>query len=369
MDCVKLTQLTLYKFRIILNIPIQVSNKKLTYREGYILSLRDEKNNTGFGEIAPLPGLHKESLGDCLEQLTKLRSLYLNRLITVDADNTDSVNMDWLVQDSWAPSVLFGVESAMLNLIARRQNRLTCKLLSDTWQTNLSLNALLHGDRDNILRRTEEALAANYRSLKLKVGRKNLEEDKNLVNELGKIISGKATLRLDANRSWDLEQAISFAESVSDINIEYIEEPLKETEDIPHFFKLTNIPIALDETLSYITPGIYKIPTGVKVLILKPAQIGNIAKIIQYIGLAHRNSIDVVMSDTFHTGIGLTYTACLAASLIAKDMPMGLDTYRWLSKDLLNKKFEAKAGYIDVIESIKNSNDINFSLLKEIILK
>ena len=134
MDCVKLTQLTLYKFHIILTEPIQVSNKKLTHREGYILSLTDEKSNTGFGEIAPLPGLHKESLGDCLEQLTTLDTLYLDRLINVDTGSTNYMSMDWLARESWAPSILFGVEAAMLNLIARRQNCALCELFSDTYQ-------------------------------------------------------------------------------------------------------------------------------------------------------------------------------------------------------------------------------------------
>jgi O-succinylbenzoate synthase len=369
MDCVKLIQFTIYKYHIILSQPIQISNKKLTYREGYILTLTDEKNNTGFGEIAPLPGLHQESLGDCLEQLTTLKTLYLNRLITADSDSTNSISMDWLEQESWAPSVLFGVEAAILNLIARRRNLSLCKLLSDNLQTNIYLNALLYGDRENIIKRTKEALTANYRSLKLKVGRKSLEEDINLVNEVGKIIDGKATLRLDANRGWDLEQASCFAQRVSGINIEYIEEPLKETDKIPQFFKLTNIPLALDETLSYISPEIYKIPKGVKVFIIKPSLIGNIDKIKQYFSLAARNSVDVVISDTFHTGIGLAYSACLAASLIATDMPMGLDTNRWLSQDLLNKKFEAKAGYVDVIQAFENSNDINFLLLKKIVLE
>lgn len=369
MDCVKLTQLTLYKFRIILTEPIQISNKKLSYREGYILSLTDEKRNTGFGEIAPLPGLHKESIADCIEQLTTLKTLYLDRLMPVDTGSTSPMSMDWLAGESWAPSVRFGVEAAMLNLIARRQNRALCELLSDTYKTKVNLNALLYGDRENIIKRSKEALAANYRSLKLKVGRRSLEEDITLVNEVGRIIEGNATLRLDANRSWDLEQASRFAESVSGINIEYIEEPLKESDDIPRFFKLSNIPLALDETLSYITPEIYKIPTGVKALVLKPALIGTIARIKQYISLAFRNSIDVVISDTFQTGIGLAYSACLAASLITKDVPMGLDTYRWLSQDLLNKKFEAKEGYVDVIQTIKNSSDINFSLLKRMALE
>jgi O-succinylbenzoate synthase len=366
MDRVKIIQFTIYHYNIALKEPIQVGQRQLTNREGLILALVDDKDHTGFGEIAPLPGLHRETLDDCAQQSALLRKQILNQSWHNNTGIPIAPNIDWTAQKVWAPSVQFGTEAACLNLIARRKSALLAALLATKYHKYLYVNALLSGSHETIIRRAQAALSSKYPSLKLKVARGGLKEDIQLVNEIGLLIKDKAMLRLDANRRWNFKQAIHFASQISPTTIDYIEEPLKDVTQITQYFKRTHIPIALDETLGDINPKNYDIPEGTRSLVLKPSLIGTLVKIKQYHRLARRNNIDVVYSDTFHTGVGLSYSVCLAASLMTKNVPLGLDTYQWLSQDLLVNKFEAKAGKIDVVQTFQNSNNIKFSLLSKI---
>ena len=359
----KITRFKIYRYNIALNRPVRIAQKHLTNRVGLILALGDDENHVSFGEIAPLPGLHEETIDDCLQQIALLKK---KLLIKNDMDMPNEPPIEWTDQRIWAPSIQFGVEAAYLNLISMRQSILLPELFSKKFHKTLTLNALLSGSHNTIIRSTQNALSSHYHSLKLKVGTKSLNEDIQLTKEIASLIKGKATLRLDANRSWNFDQAIQFAKQTSNLPIDYIEEPLKDINQISQFFKMTHIPIALDETLRYIDPDTYKIPVGIKSLVLKPSIIGDLAKIKKYHRLAMRNNIDVVYSDTFHSGVGLSYSTCLAASLMVKNVPIGLDTYQWLSQDLLVNKFVAKAGKLDVVKTAKNSADIKFSLLHEI---
>ena len=75
----RITGFDVYTYDIPLIKPLYVKNKKLIHREGVIIALFDNQGYKGYGEVAPLPGLHSESFIDCIKQLKVLKVNLLNR--------------------------------------------------------------------------------------------------------------------------------------------------------------------------------------------------------------------------------------------------------------------------------------------------
>src|SRR5690606_1395237 len=63
------------------------------------------------------------------------------------------------------------------------------------------------------------------------------------------VLGRGVALRFDANRAWGLDEALSFAEGVHALAPDYIEEPLKDADDLPDFVAKCDLPVALDESL------------------------------------------------------------------------------------------------------------------------
>ena len=189
---------------------------------------------------------------------------------------------------------------------------------------SVALNGLLGDECDS----WTSLMAEGYRCLKVKVGRQSLGRDIERINAIKARMQGKATLRLDANRAWTLEQACEFGRAVGPEGIDYIEEPTRRYDDHAAFIRETGLTVAWDESLRSAEP-----PSGVAALILKPAILGGIKKTQAWMQWAQARDIQVVLSSCFEGPWALQSYARLAHQHHLNDIPQGLDTWRWLDLD------------------------------------
>jgi len=75
-DDVIITGFEIYKYRLPLNIPIPLASKLLLFREGLIIQIFNEKGVFGLGDIAPLPGLSRETLAQAQKQILTLKRFW-----------------------------------------------------------------------------------------------------------------------------------------------------------------------------------------------------------------------------------------------------------------------------------------------------
>jgi O-succinylbenzoate synthase len=92
--------------------------------------------------------------------------------------------------------------------------------------------------------------------------------------------------------------------------------------------------------------------------------LGGIRNALKLICDARNNGLRSVISSSFESGIGIHALAHIAAGG-GKDVTAGIDTLKYLKKDLLKKPLEFKDGKIDVSRNILES-DICFDDLREI---
>ncbi len=356
----RISSFNIYQYSLPLARPLVINGKQIEHREGLIINL----NQNGLGEIAPLPGLSRETLQQALKELKAIRSFLFSEDIPAGVEKLDGHFQKWF-QTFWLkPSVQFGIEMAVLNLLANTKNMAMNKLISQDCHDHVRIHGLIQGSQEEAQQEALALINEGFTALKLKVG-PQIHEEIVKVKAVSQVMEGRALLRIDANQSWTLNQALEFGQEVGCAAIDYIEEPFKNLEEIPEFFEKTTIPVALDESLQHQTLRKIKSISGVETVIFKPTIVGGLEKTRQMIQEAHTYGLDTVVSSSFESSLGISALAHLAGTS-SRDHTAGLDTLKWFEKDLVKEKIEIEKGKMNLETMSMRDNNVNFTLLKEV---
>lgn len=350
-----ITEVNVRSYSLPLAAAMQMAGQTLTTREGLIVNLTDSNGTTARGEAAPLPGFHGESFDDALEQLRNIK----DDLIDMPAGGgffelaIDLAKRLPLLY----PSVRMAIEMALFNMGLKR----SAGHLAQTTQL-LPVNALLMSDSPEAI---EELIADGFTSIKIKVGTAPIADDIDRITKVCESVGDRATLRLDANRAWDLDEAVEFATRIGPDNIEYIEEPTKTSADHKAFYEKTGMDIALDETV--VQEGVKSFPDldHVSALVLKPSLLGGFSLTALMMDLAKRSNTTAVISSCFESGLGISSIALFAASMNLTNTPAGLDTLKYFKHDLLASPLAIEQGAIKLSQAFAGIDDLDENLLKD----
>ncbi|MGO1190863.1 o-succinylbenzoate synthase [Vibrio casei] len=314
-------QVTLYRYQLPMDSGVIVREQRLLQREGYIIELYENEHG-GLGECAPLPTFSYETLEQVEAQLLPILSTWQK-------------TGEWPDFESLFPSVSFGLSAAKYELeqtLPQAGEYLVAPLCS--------------GDPDELIP-VFQNMADNDRQkvAKVKVGLYEPIRDGMLVNLFLESIP-ELNLRLDANRSWSLDKALKFAQYVTPElrrRITFLEEPCHTPDLSLEFARQTGIKIAWDETLQETihTPKFNVTEFDVSnffndqlgALVIKPTLIGSIDRCIRLIDYAKAQGLQVVISSSLESTIGLTQLARLSAWQTPHQTP-GLDTLQLFQSQL-----------------------------------
>ncbi len=354
-------KLSIHSFRLPLSRPLTMLGHRYSSRSGILLGIEDDDGRVGWGEISPMPGLHRETLDDVRAVLKKqfrnIQALLSQPLSLSEYLNSLSPSL------TVHKSIAYGLEMAFLNLFSQKTNQPIANLLSEDVLETVSINGLISIDQTNIDRSLEAVLQKPVRSLKLKVGQHAVEQDVERVRLVRSKLPAHISLRLDANCAWEYDEAMRFASGIEPDSIEYIEEPLRDNRQLARFFQDSGLPIALDESLLDQTPQNAELSDGIAAVILKPGYLGGFTECQAWGRLAKAAGAKCVVSCALQSGLGLHAAANLAAVLNDIDVPCGLGTFAWLAEDLIEPAFASIAGQMQV----KISDTVHWQLRKDMI--
>lgn len=307
------------------------ANARVTWteREGVVLELR-AGSVTGRGEASPLPGY---SLDDLATSCAELESCW-ERLprIDVDAPIRETFREIALHAGVRAPAAVFGLETAVLDLVSKARGRPAWAVLrGDDQASSIPLSALAEGaDADALATSAERALARGIRVVKVKVGGADCaRRDPPRLAAIRARVGDALALRLDANQSLGAEDLGGALDALSTCGPELIEEPavpgvLSKIRDTP-------IPFALDESLmqdgwrkritAAAEAGIYT------AVVLKPMTLGGFERCLAIAEAANDARLAVIVTHAFDGPIASAAAACLALAVRGKVLPCGLDTH------------------------------------------
>jgi o-succinylbenzoate synthase len=290
-------------------------------RSGILVHLVDEEKKSGWGDIAPLPDWSSETIGDSLQELQKIRD------IVIKINWTVSSYFEELKELHLLPSVLFGLESALISLL--------CPTPAHEVQTS----ALLMGSFEEILLQAKCREKEGYAFAKLKVSNLSFEEAKALIYAL----KDRFRLRIDVNSAWDTKDSLQFFAQFPLDTFDYVEEPFQNPYDLfqfPH-------PLAVDESFPYFSlEDLERLPT-LKALIYKPTIQGGMLHCLSLQQWALKRGIDLVLSSSFESDIGLAHIAAMARRL-SLSAPIGIGTYHYLKKHLCSPPLQFSHSFVSI---------------------
>ena len=339
--------LQIYAYTLPLTMPLELSSGTLTERRGMLLRLRTEDGSEGWGEAAPLPGFSRETFEEVRQQCLQL----------ADASQQEAT----LDHASLLPCVRYAFESALLDAQARSSGKPLHRLMNPDARSTIVTNALLTGSPDDIRRDAARLKSEGYLAVKLKLGRRPIEEDVALVHDVSETLGQGTFLLLDANRAWTFEEARSFAEQTSGRTIAYVEEPLRDPERLEELS--AHLPIALDETLASLGPdedlSAYAFACGA---VLKPMLLGGVTRAWQLAAEAQRHSMTISVSAAFESGIGTRMLLALAAGF--PDALAGVAPYARLKQDLLVRRLDLQMPTLNADTLLADPPDVDHEQLE-----
>ena len=302
--------------------PAGTSRGVYTERRIWLVRMSDG-SSVGMGECAPLPDLscdalepyiYNKVLGDFCRQVEQTGEIPYEDL------------RDY-------PSMLFGLETAMLNL------RRGC-LLFDTPFANgkqgIPINGLVWmGSYEEMLQRMEDKLAQGFHCVKLKVGAIDFEHELDLVKRIRERFSHhEVELRLDANGGFKPEDALYRLELLSQYAIHSIEQPIKQKQwaKMAELCRDAPLPIALDEELIGVNdPEIKRQMLRIikpAYIVLKPSLHGGMMGCREWIDIAREEGIGSWITSALESNVGLNAIAQFCSEVYGDEItfPQGLGT-------------------------------------------
>ena len=352
----------LYRYSLPLVRPIAFGSEALSTRDGVILSVTDDAGQSGLGECAPLPGYSSESLVASMIALRALADRVQDKRLSSDKalEQAQEVAAGLDVPSS----AMFALESALLMLSARHPGKTVASLLSSRHSDTVEINALIESD-DQLEARVAEVIAKGARAVKLKVGRQAVADDIALARRIRQLLPRSIRLRLDANRAWSLADAVVFADGVFQGDIEYIEEPVRDSAQLAELNnRAPQVPLAIDESVRFWSLEQIRSAGYLKAVVLKPTVIGGIGRTVLLARACRESGKTPVISSSIESSIGLSMLAHLSAAL-TPDTPSGLDTARLLADDLVTPRFPSGMFRINLGELNGSHETINHPLLEE----
>lgn len=337
---------TVYDINLPLKSKVQIFSRKTSNRTGVVLKLTDKNGNFAWGEHFPLIIPGSAALQSIKSDISALAADLINKEL-----NFDNSNFKFFLNST--DEVDFGgyahiFEMALLQLIAQQKDISLQKLLNPNAGNIVKINGLITGAEKNTDNAVKRMISSGFDTIKIKTGSGNPEEDVQMVRYIADKLPQNIKIRLDANRAWTYHGAINFCSIIAGLNIEYIEEPLQNIDNMEKFCRESPLAVALDES---IIEGNYVI-NGPRFLVIKTFLLNSLSQINTIIRYARKENMDIVFSDTYSSGLGILYQAELSAAFGGR-LAMGFDTYNTLEKDILVESPFISASMIDLDKTNK----------------
>jgi o-succinylbenzoate synthase len=322
--------------RLPLRQPLATAHGPLLAREGALLELEAD-GARGWGEALPLPGFGLETAEAATDALLAACRRLVGADIAGPADALAAAAQELLS----APSARAALDAAWHDLAARAAGIPLAAALAARRQAlplaAIDTGKLLTGQSAaDVAREARAALAAGYRTLKLKLASDRFERDLARV-EAARSAAPRAAMRLDANAAWSESDAMRRIDALAPAEPELLEQPLH-VDAIDAMARLrehAGFPLAADESVRDLASARRLLRAGaVDVLILKPAAIGGPGGASAIAAAARQAEVDVLVTSFLDGAVGRRTALHVAASLPASRYAAGLATGGLLADDL-----------------------------------
>lgn len=303
------------KYRLGFKFLAKTSRESMLYKDTYFVRLYDESSPEicGIGECGLFRGLSADDVAGYEDILSSVCRNPQGQLPPMS-------------------SIVMGFETAARDLAEGGRRVIYASDWLDS-SRGIEINGLIWmGDKQLMLERVREKIEAGFTVLKLKIGGIDFGEELDILAHIRRQFNpSDLTIRLDANGSFSVGNALDRLDRLSRYSIHSIEQPIKAglVDDMALICRKSPIDIALDEELIGMTPDDCKSVLLNEIcpryIILKPTLCGGFAEADRWIAAADSFGIGWWATSALESNIGLN---AIAQWLAAKDnpLPQGLGT-------------------------------------------
>jgi o-succinylbenzoate synthase len=319
------------RVRVPFRVPFETAAGTWTARESLLVELRSDEGARGVGE-APIPSAIS----------TAVLTAHVQALLEGPGAG---------VPDEIRHAFGAGLGGALLDLAPAPEPVLAAM------RAGVGVNATIGGGTvGETIEACEAAVAAGFRTLKLKASaREDAGALADRMRAVRETVGDEVAIRIDANGSWDLDEAIARLRAIEGLGIQYVEQPLPvgARGAAAQLRTKVGVRIAADEAVTSPEAAVALAQQGIAdVLVVKPARVGGPGVVAAISTLAAEHGVPVVVSTLFETGVGLAAAIAVAAALPdvpgwpAAERDHGLATSGLLEHDLLATPLVLERGRI-----------------------
>ncbi|PQM57235.1 MAG: hypothetical protein CML39_00315 [Rhodobacteraceae bacterium] len=273
-----------------------------------LVKLTTDKGIEGYGESIATPS--SNAIINFLNQAKKLiigKDIYENDKIFKDVYQYLFQAHGTCSAPRFAAQVLCGIEIAFWDAKGKELNKPVFQLLGGKHHDYLQYFGFAQGENaTEISADAKELVQAGYEVIYIKVGKKNEEEDIEIIKKTRQAIGENSRLRIDPNEHWPILKMRRLIERIKNYNIEFIEQPCN-AESLTALFhaqQKSSVPIAADQSVFTIHDAfnICKI-NAADMLTLGIHETGGISNFKKIAQLAEAAGINICIHGLYESGI------------------------------------------------------------------
>lgn len=234
--------------KIPLNVHYVFGRGTMTAFESVIVRIVTDDGIEGYGESIPLFRSTKSDPtsvarivnGPVRESLTGKDPFDIERIVEEVLDISGG-NVD----------VPAGVDPALWDIMGKSLGQPVYKLLGGLCQDPIPVDHTIGGSEPTAMaEEARQALEKGFRGVVVKVDAESIEKDVQRVRSVRDVLPAGCTVRVDCNGAFSRDTAKQFLESIAEMDIEFVEQPVEAT-DIEglRMCRTVGVPISVDESV------------------------------------------------------------------------------------------------------------------------
>ena len=306
----KIKNITTEVIHIPLKTPFITALRRVENIEFVRVKLECINGFIAYGEAPATMAITGEDIPIILNSISFIK----NDLLNIDLNST----LEILHNSSIGSSAKASLDMAIITLLAKEKNislyqyfikkdeNLEVKTLFT--DVTISLNTI-----EKMFKDAKDAISQNMPILKIKLGHDILHAIK-----VTKLLANKlkeSTLLIDANQAWSLESSLEYLESVKDLKIELIEQPVEalKLEDLKQITQKSHINIMADEAVFTLEDAKQIIKSkSADMINIKLMKCGGLSKAVEILDYAREKGIKCMLGSMLEGPISINAALHLA---------------------------------------------------------
>lgn len=311
----KIKSIETFHASVPLHTPFKTALRTVTDAETIIVKITTSEGISGWGEAPPTHVITGESLSSIQFAISHVfRPILIGSDLKEMGIIIERLNRS-MVHNSSAKAA---VDMALYDCLAQHAGLPLYQYLGGNRHVLETDYTVSVNDREQMASDAEKYVNQGFSTLKIKVGKDQVEEDIERIRAIRHQVGPCIKLRLDANQGWKAKEAVKAIKKMEslDLDIELIEQPVAaaDLDGLKYVTSHTDTPIMADESVFSPHDARRVLEMGAADLInIKLMKSGGIHQAVKIAKLADVYGVECMVGSMIETKIGISAAAHFAA--------------------------------------------------------